>query len=167
LIAIAIAIEAKYLRQLARTAAGRAITTATIVMLCLGEALALTVLPVPVRDEDSGTRLGGLTVWHGYFAFILSLQASFIALILLLKALMWQLGQKEPGCEDRRGNAGPVLAAVPQVAEGVGPVQDTAPAKVSDHPPELPGPREPSGSVLLDDDGGAADQSGIERAGPL
>ncbi len=60
----------------------RAVIVFTVVLLVVGEALALSALPEP--NEGCGDVLHGL---HEYAAFVLTIEAAFIGLTMLVFAL--------------------------------------------------------------------------------
>jgi hypothetical protein len=61
----------------------RAMTALTIALLCIGEVLAISTLPR--SNEGCGNVLDG---WHEYAAFVLTLEAVFVALALLAWAVV-------------------------------------------------------------------------------
>lgn len=81
LLLIAIGFEARYFAKVVKRRGGLAVTAVTIGMLCLGEALVLTLLPTgPPRSRGAE--------WFEFWAFTISIEACFIGIILLLSALV-------------------------------------------------------------------------------
>lgn len=83
LLLIAVGLEAKMIERLLREPTQRAITILTVVILCIGELLALSTLPL--SNADCGRVL---EVWHEYSAFVLTLDACSVALAMLVWALL-------------------------------------------------------------------------------
>jgi hypothetical protein len=84
LLLVAVGIEAGMFRTSLKDSVPRAMTITTVVILCAAEVLALSALPSPNRGEPSDI----LYKWHEYFAFIVTWEACFIALSMLVWALI-------------------------------------------------------------------------------
>lgn len=74
LLLVAIGLQARYLPRQANRAIGQAAMIVTISLLCLAEALVLTLLP---QMQTSDT-------WHGYATFVVVMEAGLVGLALLL-----------------------------------------------------------------------------------
>jgi hypothetical protein len=83
LLLVALGLEARFFERLLEESVQRAMTIFTVVILCVGEALAISALPEP--NQNCGDVLYG---WHEYTAFILTLEACFVALATLAWALV-------------------------------------------------------------------------------
>lgn len=81
LLLIAVGLEARFFDQLRRGAIERTLILVTVIILCLGEMLAISALTTE-----------SLTPWHGYIAFVVTAQAWSVALITLL----WALTRTDP-----------------------------------------------------------------------
>jgi hypothetical protein len=89
LLLVALGLDAGFLRRRGDDMAW-ALALFTVGLLCVAEALALSTLPEPnVGCGDV------LFAWHEYAAFIVTLEASFVALVALVWALV--LGPPAPG----------------------------------------------------------------------
>jgi hypothetical protein len=90
LLLVALGVEAGFFKPLLEDPVSRAMTIFTVVMLCVGEALAISALPEPNEGcEDL------LYLLHEYAAFILTLEACFVALAALVWALVVSTKDKD------------------------------------------------------------------------
>jgi hypothetical protein len=88
LLFVALALEANFFRNLMKDAVQRAVTIVTVIILCIGEVMTVSAL---TRSENSTVALNG---WHEWSAFVLALEAVFVALAMLIWAAV--LVPKEP-----------------------------------------------------------------------
>ncbi|MBB5874541.1 hypothetical protein F4553_007975 [Allocatelliglobosispora scoriae] len=98
LLLVAVGLEAGLFRHMLHEPVQRAMTAMTVIILCAGEALAISTLPW--TNARCGDTLQG---WHEYVAFILTLEACSVA----LASLVWAVTFRSPEPRDRRGT--PVL----------------------------------------------------------
>ena len=84
LLLVGLGLEAKFVQRLT-TLPERAVVVITVAMLCLAEVLAVTALVVP---EDHVGCVSFLPGWHEYLAFIVTMEATTIALAVLAVALL-------------------------------------------------------------------------------
>ena len=80
---VAVGLEARFFERLLDEPRQRAMTIFAVVMLCVGEALAISALPKSNQGCDDL-----LSGWHEYTAFVLTLEACFVALATLMWALI-------------------------------------------------------------------------------
>jgi len=85
LVLIGVGIEGRYFRTRLKERIPRATIVFTVVWLVAGEALALSALPE--SNEGCGEVLHGL---HEYAAFVLTIEAAFVGLAMLVFALTSQ-----------------------------------------------------------------------------
>jgi hypothetical protein len=90
LLLVAVGLEATLFKRLLREPVQREMTIVSVVILCIGEALAISALPTD--NERPGNIL---VTWHEYAAFVLTLEAVFVALALLVWALIDSSGRDE------------------------------------------------------------------------
>lgn len=83
LLLVGLGIEANFFRELLTKPVQREITIVTVVILAVAEASAISALTEP--NQGCGDILFG---WHEYAAFIITVEASFAALALLVWALV-------------------------------------------------------------------------------
>jgi hypothetical protein len=83
LLLVGVGLEAKVFERLLKEPTQHAMTILTVVILCIGELLALSTLPL--SNADCGQLL---KPWHEYSAFIITLYASSVALAMLVWALL-------------------------------------------------------------------------------
>jgi hypothetical protein len=92
-------VELRFFEQFFREPIQRALAIFIVIVLCIGEAIAISTLPSP--NEGCG-RL--LSLWHEFRAFIFSVVACFIALSTLVWALVVASptaeGEHSPGKRD-------------------------------------------------------------------
>lgn len=91
LLVVAIALEAALFRRLARDAVGRALVGVAILILLVGEALAISALP----RANKGVADDILSQWHEYVAFFTSVQAIFTGLATLALAVVFAARRAE------------------------------------------------------------------------
>lgn len=84
LLLVAVGIEAGIFKTSLKSSVPRAMTITTVVILCVAEVLALSALPSPNHGDSSDV----LYKWHEYFAFIVTWEACFIALSMLVWVLV-------------------------------------------------------------------------------
>jgi multisubunit Na+/H+ antiporter MnhC subunit len=94
LLLVAVGIEAGLFRTSLKDPVPRAMTITTVIILCVAEALAISTLTSLNRGEPSDI----LSEWHEYLAFIVTWEACFIALSLLVWVLIFRSVE-----EDRQG----------------------------------------------------------------
>jgi hypothetical protein len=83
LLLIALGFEAKQFHRYARNYIGLAATIATVTIIIIGEVAALTILPMPVTEHTNAVRS-----WQEYAAFVATLQACSVGLVMLAWALI-------------------------------------------------------------------------------
>jgi hypothetical protein len=83
LLLVAVGLEAHFFKRLLTEPVQRAMTIVSIVILCIGEALAISALPTD--NEGPGDVLHG---WHEYTAFVLTVQGVAVVLTILVWALV-------------------------------------------------------------------------------
>jgi hypothetical protein len=99
LLLVAIGLEAHFFERLLTEPVQRAMTIVSIVILCIGEALAISALPTD--NEGPGDVLYG---WHEYSAFVLTVQG--VAIVLAI--LVWALVDEPPrDHHETKGDPGP------------------------------------------------------------
>lgn len=82
LILIAVGLEAGFFRRNFTSPARRAVTINTVLILCLGEVMAISALPL----KNEGDAL--LSPWHEYFAFVVTLEAVFVGIAVVIWILV-------------------------------------------------------------------------------
>ena len=93
LLLVAVGIEAGMFRTSLKDAVPRAMTIATVAILCVAEVLAISTLVSPNREKPDEI----LSEWHEYLTFIVTWEACFIALSLLVRVLI--LRSSEEDCQ--------------------------------------------------------------------
>jgi hypothetical protein len=83
LLLVALGVERRFFEHLLREPVQWALTIFTVLVLCVGEAMAISALPSPNRGCGSV-----LSIFHEHLAFTFTLLACFIALATLLWALV-------------------------------------------------------------------------------
>ncbi|WP_326559531.1 hypothetical protein [Micromonospora sp. NBC_01796] len=162
LLLIAIGFEARHFHRHGRSPVGRAATIVTVLMLCVAEAMVLTVLP---NADPTKTVAAG---WHEYAAFMISIEACLIGLAMLLWALIPKrepIAQPAPPTTSTPPAPTPPTSSVPPPSAGIpGPSAGPSPASPVSTTPAVdhkPGPTErPAASP-------APDHRTPQRAVPL
>lgn len=93
LLLVAVGIEAGIFRASLKDPVPRAMTITTVVILCVAEVLTISTLPL-LNHGNTATDI--LSRWHEYLAFIVTWEASFIALSLLVWALIFRSAEEDP-----------------------------------------------------------------------
>jgi hypothetical protein len=94
LLLVALAFEARFVKRLRQDSVAGSMAIVTVIVLCIGEVLAITALPVANRGCNNV-----LHDWYEYLVFIVTLTASVIA----LAALLWSIISLSADDEDGRG----------------------------------------------------------------
>jgi hypothetical protein len=82
LLLVALTLEANFFKDRLQEPTQRAVTIVTVLVLCVGEVLAISALS---RSNETGELLNG---WHEYIAFMMTLEAIFVALSTLVWAAL-------------------------------------------------------------------------------
>jgi len=91
---LAIGVELSYIRRVSgvRDAAERAAPVLTIILLCAGQMLALSMMV----KADLGEQCGRIAVWHEYMSFLICTQAMAVGLATITWLLVTDMGDDAP-----------------------------------------------------------------------
>ncbi len=91
---LAIGVELSYIRRVSavRDAAERAAPVLTIILLCAGQMLALSMMV----KADMGERCGTVAIWHEYISFLVCTQAMAVGLATITWLLVTDMGDDVP-----------------------------------------------------------------------